>query len=171
MLPDPLHPAVVHFPIVLSALLPIFALGALWANRRGAHSRWTWAIPLALSAVMTLSGWVSVEAGEDQGERVEDVVGESALHEHEEGGERFLVLSGLLLFVAAAGLIGGTVGTAGRYLTTAGSLVVLWAGVAVGSSGGALVYEHGAAAAYVTSPSGNAPTAAIQENHEEEDER
>ena len=31
MLPNPLHPAVVHFPIVLMFLLPISAGVALWA--------------------------------------------------------------------------------------------------------------------------------------------
>jgi uncharacterized membrane protein len=172
MIPDPLHPAIVHFPIVLAVLLPIFALGALWAIRRGADPRWAWAMPLALAAAMALSGWVAVEAGEDQEERVESVVGENALHEHEEGGERFLVLTAVVLLVAGAGLLGGTVGAAGRYLATAGSLVALWAGVSVGSSGGELVYRHGAAAAYISAPSAVAPAAAPQRGYvSEEDER
>jgi len=46
MLPNPLHPAVVHFPIVLALLLPIFAIGALWTIRRGARPRRAWGIPL-----------------------------------------------------------------------------------------------------------------------------
>ena len=36
MLPDPLHPAVVHFPIVLVFLVPIAAVLAVWVIRRGA---------------------------------------------------------------------------------------------------------------------------------------
>ena len=39
MLPDPLHPAVVHFPIVLTFLLPLAALGALWRARRSPGAR------------------------------------------------------------------------------------------------------------------------------------
>lgn len=36
MLPNPLHPSIVHFPVVLAFLLPLFAAGALWAIRLGA---------------------------------------------------------------------------------------------------------------------------------------
>ena len=36
MIPDPLHPAIVHLPIVLRACLPLAGLGALWSVRRGA---------------------------------------------------------------------------------------------------------------------------------------
>lgn len=150
MIPDPLHPAVVHFPIVLAVLLPIFSLGALWAIRRGAPPARTWAIPAALAAALTGSAWVAVETGEAEEERVEGVVGEVVLHEHEEAGERFVVLSGLVLILGGFGLAGGTVGSAGRLLATAGSLAVMIAGFAVGGAGGELVYRHGAAQPYVT---------------------
>lgn len=149
MLPDPLHPAVVHFPIVLAVLVPISVLVALWAIRRGAEPARTWTIPLILTVVMALSGWAALETGEDQEEAVEEVVAEEPLHEHEEAGERFLLFSGVLAAVAFTGLAGGMAGAAGRIVTLAGSAVVLAAGVQVGSLGGELVYQHGAAAAYV----------------------
>jgi uncharacterized membrane protein len=60
MLPNPLHPAIVHFPIVLAFQLPIFALGALWAIRHGARFRRAWLVPVALSAALVLSSWVAV---------------------------------------------------------------------------------------------------------------
>src|SRR6185437_512774 len=50
MLPNPLHPAVVHFPVVLAFLLPLFVGGAIWAIRRGANPRRAWLVPLAGSA-------------------------------------------------------------------------------------------------------------------------
>lgn len=153
MLPDPLHPAVVHFPIVLAVLLPIFALGALWAIRRGTRPARVWALPFALAAALVASAWVALETGEQEEERVEGVVGEALLHEHEEAGEQFVVLSGLVLIVAGVGLLGGTVGSAGRLLATAGSLGVLVMGIAVGKAGGELVYRHGAATPYVTAAS------------------
>jgi uncharacterized membrane protein len=149
MLPEPLHPAVVHFPMVLVVLLPIAALLALWAIRRGRPARWTWAVPLGLSAALALSAWVALQTGEAEEERVERVVSESALHEHEEAGERFFLLSGVLLLIAAAGMAGGTLGRAGRILSTVGSIGLVYAGVQVGAAGGELVYEHGAASAYV----------------------
>lgn len=149
MLPEPLHPAVVHFPMVLVVLLPIAALVAIWAIRRGGSARWSWAVPLGLAAALTLSAWVALQTGEAEEERVERVVAEPALHEHEEAGERFFVLSGVLLLIAAAGMVGGTVGRAGRILSTVGSIGLVFAGVQVGAAGGELVYQHGAASAYV----------------------
>jgi len=144
----PLHPLVVHFPIVLVVLLPISVAIALWAVRKGATLRRAWAVPLAFAAALTLSTWVALQTGEAQEERVEDVVGEAALHGHEEAAERFLVLSGVLLLVSAVGLVPGSVGRAARFVTAAGALGLVVAGAQVGHSGGALVYRHGAASAY-----------------------
>lgn len=148
MIPDPLHPAVVHFPIVFAVLLPIVVGVALWAIRRGARPARAWAIPLALAAALLLSAFVAIRTGEAEEDRVENLVGESVIHEHEEAAERFLVVSAVVLVVAAFGLLRGNLGTAARLLTTAGSIVVLATGVLVGKAGGELVYEHGAAGAY-----------------------
>jgi len=151
VLPDPLHPAVVHFPIVLVVLLPLVVFAALWAIRRGARPARAWAIPVAFSALLLVSAWAALKTGEGQEERVEEVVPEEALHAHEESAERFLALSGVLLVVMGAGLIGGGVGQAARIVATAGAVGLVVAGVAVGHSGGELVYRHGAASAYVGS--------------------
>ncbi|NIP80713.1 MAG: hypothetical protein GWM90_16430 [Gemmatimonadetes bacterium] len=156
MLPDPLHPAIVHFPIVLAVLLPAFAVGALWAIRRGARPGWAWAVPLALAAVLAGSSWLAVETGEAQEDRVEDVVGEQVLHAHEEAGERFLVLSGILLLIMGAGLLKGRAGSASRLVGTVGAAALVIAAVQVGDAGGKLVYEHGAAAAYASPDAGGA---------------
>lgn len=155
----PLHPLVVHFPIVLVVLLPISVVIALWAVRKGATLRRAWAVPLAFAAALTLSAWVALQTGEAQEERVEDVVGDAVLHGHEEAAERFLVLSGVLLLVAAAGMIPGTVGRAARFVTAAGALGLVAAGAQVGHSGGALVYRHGAASAYATQEPPGGPDA------------
>ena len=149
MLPTPLHPAIVHFPIVLVFLLPIFALGALWAIRRGARPRRAWALAVAVAAALASSAFVALKTGEAQEERVEDVVAESAIHQHEEAAEAFLVLSGVVLLVTAAGLFGGVTGRSARLVATAGALGLIIAGFRVGDSGGKLVYEYGAASAYV----------------------
>jgi uncharacterized membrane protein len=148
MLPDPLHPAVVHFPLVLAILLPLFAAGAVWSIRRGGDSRRTWVVPLLLTAALVGSAYVALQTGEAEEDRVEAVVSEAVLHEHEEAAERFLVLSGVLLLVAGAGLIRGDLGRAARLITVVGSLAVAAAGVQVGAAGGELVYRHNAASAY-----------------------
>jgi uncharacterized membrane protein len=152
MLPNPLHPAVVHFPIVLTVILPLFVGGAWWAIARGARPSRAWALPTALAAALLLSAFVAVRTGESEEERVEKVVSEQILHEHEEAAERFIVLSGVLLGLMTVGLLRGTVGGGARVVATAGVLVVLAAGVQVGKAGGDLVYREGAASAYVTSP-------------------
>lgn len=156
MLPNPLHPAVVHFPIVLAFLLPLFAIGALVAIRKGARPWRAWSLPLAVGAALTLSSWVAVESGEGQVERVERVVAEQPIESHEEAAELFLTLSAVLLLVTATGLMGGVVGRAGRLTTTVGAVALVVAAAQVGHSGGQLVYRHGAASAYAPNPGAGA---------------
>lgn len=152
----PLHPLVVHFPIVFSVLLPIAALVALWTIRKGTLARKAWSIPVALAAALTLSAFVAIQTGKREADRVERVVSERPIDAHEEAAERFLVLSGALLLVAGAGLLPRTVGDAARLATTVGALGLLAAGVQVGHSGGELVYRYGAASAYTNGSGSNA---------------
>jgi 4-amino-4-deoxy-L-arabinose transferase-like glycosyltransferase len=168
MLPEPLHPAVVHFPIAFVVLLPIVALIALWAIRRGAPPRRVWAVPLLLAALLAGSAWAALRTGEKEEGRVEGVVGEAALHRHEESAERFLVLSGVLLLVTSVGVAGGVLGRAGRLVATVGSIGLLVAGVQTGASGGDLVYRHGAARAYADQPVGGTGPAVQRETGRED---
>lgn len=154
MLPEPLHPVVVHFPIVLTVLLPLVALVALLAIRRGGSPRTLWAIPLVLAAALTASAWVAEETGGNDEEVVEEVVPHDAIELHEERAERFVVLSGVLLVVMGAGLLGGTVGQAARLVGMVGAVALLVPMAMVGSSGGDLVYDHGAASAWVARAGG-----------------
>ena len=173
----PLHPVVVHFPIVLAVLLPISAAWALWAIRKGTTSRRAWSVPAAMAVALALSALASVKTGEAQDERVERVVPEQALETHEEAAELFLTLSGGLALLVAAGLVRGRVGGAARILGTAGAVGLVVLAVSVGHSGGRLVYEHGAASAY-TNPKAphsaeieqvSATTTRHRENEEEDD--
>jgi len=151
MLPNPLHPAVVHFPIVLMLFLPVIALVTLWAIRRGANPRRVWAIPFVVAGLLTLSSWVSVETGEEQSERVERAVPKQPMESHEESAEVFFMLSGAVLVIAAAGMLNGRIGRSSRVLATFGAVGLAAAGIRVGHSGGQLVYTHGAASAYTQS--------------------
>ncbi len=114
MLLDPLHPMVVHFPIVLVVILPIFAVVTALRARDSAHPGKAWALTAILAAALFVSAFTAVRTGEDQEERVEEVVAQQAIHTHEEAAERFLVLSGALALVAIAGLLGGRTGEAAR---------------------------------------------------------
>ncbi len=153
MLPNPLHPAIVHFPIVLALLLPLFIGGALWSIRRGAVARRAWLVPTAVAAALVASAWLSVETGEAQSERVERVVGEAPLDAHEDLAEAFLTASAAMAVLTGLGLLGGKPGRTARALTGIGSLALAGLVVRVGHTGGELVYRHGAASAY-TAPAG-----------------
>lgn len=148
----PLHPMVVHFPVVLSIVLPISVLVAMWAIGKGTTPRRAWAVPLAFAATMAVSAFVATRTGEADEEQVERVVTEGAIHEHEEAGERFFVLSGVLLLIAAGGLMQNTFGRAARLVTAAGAIGMIVAGIQVGHTGGTLVYRHNAASAHANAP-------------------
>jgi Predicted membrane protein (DUF2231) len=159
-LPDPLHPAVVHLPIAFAVLVPLLGAATLLALRRELLPARTWAFVVLVQVLLVGSAWMALETGQDQEERVERVTGERVIKEHEEAAERFLAAAAAGLVVMAAGLLPGRAGAAGRNLGVLVSLGVLAAAVAVGHSGGELVYVHGAANAYTHSAkSGAAPVA------------
>lgn len=154
MLPSPLHPAMVHFPIVLMLILPIAAVAALWSIRRGGPAVRAWSLPLAVSAALTLSAWVALETGEREEDRAEPLVGERAIDAHEAAAQRFLALSGAMLVLTGAGLVPGRVGQMARLTGTAAVLGLVIAGYQVGHSGGRLVYGDGTVGGMVGSSGG-----------------
>ena len=148
VLPDPIHPAIVHLPIALTLLLPIVILGAWLLVRRGVSIRTAWVGVVAGAALLAGSAWVAIETGEQQEERVENVVSHGALESHEERASLFLGLAAGTLVLSLAGLARDRIGRWGRIATTVSALALLPAGWLVGHSGGELVYRHGAAQAY-----------------------
>jgi uncharacterized membrane protein len=154
MLPNPLHPAIVHFPVVLAFLLPLVALGALWAIRRGSRPRAAWSVPLMLAVALAGSAWAAVQTGEGDAERAERVIAEDPIESHEEMAEAFLTASVTLAVIAFAGLVGGRAGKVARVITAVGAVALVAGAARVGHSGGQLVYKHGAASAYATPATG-----------------
>jgi len=148
MLPEPLHPAVVHLPMALAVLVPPLALAWTYAIAKGLLSPRSWATIALLQVLGTGSAWLALETGEADEERVERVVAERHIEAHEEAGERFLLFSGGAVLMVAAGLLPGSAGLVGRLLGTLGAFAALAAAVQVGHSGGELVYRHGAGSAY-----------------------
>jgi hypothetical protein len=143
MLPDPLHPAVVHFTIVFMFLLPVAAFGALWAIRRGSRVLTVWAFPVVTAAALAGSAWASVETGEDVSDGAEKVVGEQRVEPHEDAAERFLALSTGVLVIMSAGFLRGNAGRAARTVGSVAALGLIIAGIQVGHSGGQIVYGDG----------------------------
>ncbi len=169
-MPHPLHPAVVHFPLVLAVLIPFVVAFALLVIARGASARSAWSLVLVVAVGLALSSWVAVETGEDQGERVERVVPESAIERHEDAAETLLVSSLVLLVIAAAGLAPKRLGKSARVLTVPASVALLVMAFRVGDSGGQLVYTHGAASAY-TDAGGAGSATPLQRSRDDDEGR
>lgn len=149
ILPTPLHPALVHLPIALTVLVPLFALGALVHIHRGGRVLRSWGLATAMLAALSASALLALKTGEADEETVESIVPEVALEQHEDAGARFLYLSLGVLGLAAVGLAGGRLGGGARYATAAGTLMLVAAGYSVGHTGGALVYRYNAASGHV----------------------
>lgn len=148
----PSHAYLVHLPLALAVVSPFFALGVASAIWRRALPEGAWSMVLVLQLLVTASGFLAVQSGEREEERVEALVPHEALEEHEERAERFarwnlLVLALVILPVFR---LGGRPGLRrGLSFASAGAMgASLFLAVTTGEAGGALVYEHGAARAY-----------------------
>jgi len=145
----PLHPIVVHFPIVLGSLLPLLAIGLWWTIKKWQWTPRAWVLVSAVALIYTLSALVAVQLGEADEEKVEKVISEKVIEEHEEAGELIPWLAGTLFLVSLGGF---SVKYSKRVQL---ALIVLsLAAVAplinAGHTGGELVYKHGASVAHLS---------------------
>ena len=147
-LPDPLHPAVVHLPIALALLVPIFAISSVIQVRLTGDAGRTWVVVALLQLMLVGSAWLALETGERDEERVEAVVAERHIEAHEESAERFHLAGIAALVFVLGGLAPGGIGSVARGVALLATLGVLALGVQTGHVGGELVYRHGAASAY-----------------------
>lgn len=156
----PLHPAVVHLPLGLALLMPLLAAGFAWAVWTGRLTTRAWFAVVALQALLVGSGYLAMNTGGAEEDRVEAVVREAAIEQHEERAERFmwaagatLVLVALVVLVPAAAAVKPLAA-----LATVATLGVAGMALSVGHAGGQLVYIHGAASVYAASArAGDAP--------------
>jgi hypothetical protein len=153
------HPKVVHVPMALGVLMPLVAGVLLLAWWRDWLPRRAWLLALGLQAVLLGSGVAALRTGEAEEERVERVVAERFIEEHEEAAEVFVWASGAVLAVMALAAVLGDRRAALPLATTAtiGTLLVLGLGYRTGQAGGSLVYEHGAAQPYVGTQAAGVP--------------
>jgi hypothetical protein len=149
----PLHSALVHVPLGLAAVLPLVAAGLALALWRGVLARRTWLVLVALQALLVAGGVAALATGDRDEDRVERVVGEAAVHRHEEAAEAFLWSAAVVLAAAIAVLVlPARASAAGTVVVVAGTLVVTALALRAGEAGGELVYRYGAATAYGAAP-------------------
>lgn len=155
----PLHPTLVHVPLGLAVILPFLLVALLVAIRKQWLPPRAWWLGVAIAVIVAGSSWVALQTGETDEERVENVVPESAIEEHEEAGEQLLIAAAITagLALAAAFLRNRQVLLGAHAAATLASLVVLALAVRTGHLGGELVYRHGAASAFVGGTNVGAP--------------
>ena len=142
-IPDPLHPALVHFPIVLILLgTGLSILAVFW--RKG----YVPGFAAALLVMGALGAWAAVASGKSDGGLVENTsAGVSALLDaHETWAERTLTAAAFAAVIAVASVGLFRFPRAARGVAVAAALaamVAAWTVYETGHRGGALVYQHG----------------------------
>lgn len=146
------HPKLVHVPIALGLLMPLIAGGLLLAWWRDWLPRRAWLVAVGLQAILLGSGVLALKSGEAEKDRVERIVAEELIEQHEHAAEAFVWgcggVLGVMLVATALGRRRAGFSIAGA--AAIGTLAVLGLGYRTGQAGGSLVYRHGAAQAYAT---------------------
>lgn len=155
IVPDPLHPAVVHFPVVLIVLGCAAAWLAVFV-RKG-NVPWFAALLLALGAA---GAWVAKATGKAEGGLLENISPqmESLLDAHQDWAGRTVIAATITALVAVAAAAVSRFPRWARSAAVAAALAASVAGWTVyetGHRGGALVFEHGAGVR--VNPSGVTP--------------
>jgi uncharacterized membrane protein len=166
--PEPLHPAVVHFPIALLLLGAAVAVLAIFVRR--------WHFPLFAAVLLSLGAIGAVAAtvtGEEEEEKVEHAIpsAEPLLEEHAEWGERARNAGIVAALLAVLAAIAANKPVGGRVLSVLTACAALVAGYCVaqaGHFGGELVYRHGAGVALDRGPSSGESVLPARGEHEEE---
>lgn len=144
-LPDPLHPAVIHFPIALSLIAVLFDLVS--RHRRAAALEPAGAVLMTLAAVGGIVATLTGDAAHD--EAVVPRAAAALLERHEELGElamwALIVLAVARVALALWRRFRGV--AAAAYLLAAAAVAALVA--YQGHVGGQLVFRHGVGTAPV----------------------
>ncbi len=170
-IPQPLHAAVVHFPIVLVLLGTVAAVVALITSR--------WNMPLVAAILLFLGGigsLVAVATGKNEGEMVATAGPiERVLDQHEDWADRTRAFASAAAILAIGAAFATRWRVASRMMAGAAAAVALtatWCVVQTGHYGGQLVYRHGAGVNTVASSATektSAPANAPRRGHDDDD--
>lgn len=144
-----IHPAIVHFPIALTAVGALSA--AVYLVLRREWLRWFAPVLLSLALLGAVAAYFSGESAQDRAEQLG--VPQAAIEQHEETGLWGLGLTGLACLLAWATHARRRGVWISAAVAAAAAGVILWNG----HQGGELVFIHGAGR--VRAPaSGSPPT-------------
>lgn len=148
----PLHPAMVHLPLGLAMVMPLLAAGFAWGLWTGRVRPRAWIAVVGLQALLLGAGMFAINTGKAEEERVENVIQERTLQQHEELAEQFVWSAGATLGLACLVLVfrRPAVFRTSAAVTAVATVIVAALALRVGHAGGQLVYVHGAASAYTS---------------------
>ncbi len=138
----PLHPAIVHLPLGIAAIVPLLAIGIGFAIWKGILPRKAWTTIVVVQGLLFAAALFALRTGEAEEERVEHRISERAIEAHEELAEQFVWAAGLTLAVSTAGLVIPTTAAPSAFMAATALATVVTAGLGfrVGHAGGELVY-------------------------------
>ncbi|MFP5386103.1 MAG: DUF2231 domain-containing protein [Bacteriovoracia bacterium] len=158
----PIHPLIVHFPMVLTFVLPVLILVFAYMIKTNKMTPKGWLIIIGMQLAVVISGYVSLETGETEEHRVEKVVSKKLIHEHEEAAEIFVGASVVALVLSiGAFFLRKELGFRVQMIVALITVLAAYLAYRTGVLGGELVYKHGAAEAYTQEaapPEGLLPT-------------
>lgn len=170
-MPNPLHAAVVHFPIVFVLIGTLAAVAALITPR--------WNLPVIAAILLCLGGVggiVAVATGKNEGEMVATSGPiERVLDQHEEWADRTRAFASTAAILAIAAVLTARRRAVSRTIAAGTAVVALaatWSVVQTGHYGGQLVYRHGAGVNTVASSAAektSAPANALRRGHDDDD--
>ncbi len=142
-LPQPLHPALVHFPIVLVLLGAGVAVAAFFTRR--------WNLPVIAAVLLSLGAigaLLAFATGEREGEMVSEAGAlERVIEQHENWAEATRLFASAAAVLAISTLLTGRWVPVSRVIAAAAASVAIaaaWCVFQTGHYGGQLVYRHGA---------------------------
>ncbi len=145
----PFHPSIVHLPIMISLILPFLILSFFYFIKKNKSQFSIWVIVVALQMVTTISGYIALESGEVEEDRVEKMVTKSLIHSHEEAAEIFVGFSVISLCLGILTLLMKE-NFKSHFVAITFMISLITGGLAIraGGLGGDLVYKHGAGKAF-----------------------
>lgn len=164
-MPNPLHPAIVHFPIAMAFLVPLLIVVFAFMLKKNKMAPTAWLIIIGLQFILTASGYISLETGETEETPVGKVLSKQLIHAHEEASEVFVGMTVLALALSVAVYF---MRKELQFRLHMGIFIISLLGgflaYRTAALGGELVYKHGATQAYGTTsgqPQGILPTPAM----------
>jgi uncharacterized membrane protein len=149
-MPTPLHPAIVHLPLVLAFLIPILAVVVAFLSKSRKWPASTWILVMVLQLGLTVSGYIALETGETDEVAVGKVVAKEYINEHEEAAEIFVGLTVLAtVFSIAVYFLKQEVQFPLQMIVALIGVFAAYQAFRTGQMGGEIAYYHGGAAAHL----------------------